>query len=64
MYLVVRFQEDNSVEAVPYILYDNGYCVLPTKNQNISSLIKKKNLRINFHVQKYKHIKWALKNVI
>lgn len=41
MYIVVSFQEDNSVEAVPSNWYDNGYCVWPTTSQNITRLIKK-----------------------
>lgn len=41
MYIVVHFEDDDSVEAVPSIWYKNGYCIWPKNEQNINSLIEK-----------------------
>jgi len=46
MYIVVHFQDDDSVEAVPNTWYSNGSCVWPKKVQNIKKLIEQ-NIKPN-----------------
>lgn len=41
MYIIVNFEEENAVEAVPKNWFNNGYCVWPKKSQNINKYIKK-----------------------
>jgi len=50
MYIVVNFQDDDSVEAVPNTWYSNGSCVWPKKGQNIFKLIEQ-----NIKPEEFRH---------
>lgn len=53
-YIVILFEEDNSVEAVPVHWFKNGQCLWPNKPFDAKRLIESQAPSKNFEFKKYK----------
>lgn len=54
MYIVVHFEDENLVEAVPKVWYKNGKCVWPIKSLEARKLIEIKSVPSSFEYKKSK----------